>query len=151
VTKLALPQPNDREGGMLEDMKKGGTAKNDVDPKALDASKLVPIIKHYDLCMDVKWPNNQTHVVVGHPHKVQVEGVDQTLYKVWQPSKYRFVLFVTLWCLGVEEDNFLKLKSASTSMVYGLKFSTNIELHSVEESVLDRVVRRCFMLHQQCH
>jgi hypothetical protein len=54
------------------------------------------------------------------------------------------MIFVTLWYLGVEEDNFLKLKSASTSMVYGLKYSANIDSHLAEESVLDQVVGEVF-------
>ena len=50
------------------------------------------------------------------------------------------MIFVTLWYLGVEEDNFFKLKSAFTFVVYGLKCSANIDSQLVEESVLDQVV-----------
>lgn len=42
----------------------------------------------------------------------------------------------------MEENNFLKWKSASTSVV--LKFSANIDSHPAKESVLDQVVGEVF-------
>jgi hypothetical protein len=54
--------------------------------------------------------------------------------------------FITLWYLVVEEDNFLKLKSASTSVVYELKYLANTDSHPTEETMVDQVVGEVFFV-----
>jgi hypothetical protein len=101
-------------------MKKSGMLDREVELEALDALLLVLVRAiQYDWWMDVKRPRDEA----------------------W------FMIFVTLWYVGVEEDNVLKWKSTSTSIVYGLKYSTNIDSHLVEELVINQVVGKCFALH----
>jgi len=49
------------------------------------------------------------------------------------------VIFVTLWHLLVENDNFLKLKSASTSSI-GSNLVDELVLHQVVSEMLDVVL-----------
>jgi hypothetical protein len=140
VTKVELPHCIDGDEGLrIEHVKKGGT------PEELDVYGLVSSMpKQYDWWIDVKRSHDQTRVVVVQPQEVQVAGMDEGLYRLLKTLETWFMIFVTLWYLGVEEDNFLKFKSNSTSIAYGLKYSTNIDSHRAKMSMLDQVVSEVF-------